>query len=112
MIAEREATLMTEMDVLKEMVIQKKQAITWFGEAGKPERERLIAKAFLRALSVSFEPEEIKSVNDEFPDVEFRFHHFEIKEMLDPGRKRHDEYKRDLEKLQKATKLRDVMYSY
>lgn len=90
-------------EVICELIRHKEATIALFGEGGKQERERLIFRAFLRCLGHTFDSPEIKSIpgNHRFPDVEFRGEKFEIKEMMDPGRKRHDELKRALEKLKK-----------
>ena len=72
----------------------------------------MILRAFLRCLKISFEAKEIKSIKSQFPDVQFRSHEFEIKEMLDQARRRHDEYKKHLNDLKRATKLSDLFETY
>ena len=69
----------------------------------------MILRAFLRCLKIS---KEIKSIKSQFPDVQFRSHEFEIKEMLDQARRRHDEYKKHLNDLKRATKLSDLFETY
>ncbi len=72
----------------------------------------MILRAFLRCLKISFEAKEIKPIKSQFPDVQFRSHEFEIKEMLDQARRRHDEYKKHLNDLKRATKLSDLFETY
>ena len=69
----------------------------------------MILRAFLRCLKIS---KEIKSIKSQFPDVQFRSHEFEIKEMLDQARRRHDEYKKHLNDLKRATKRSDLFETY
>lgn len=99
-------------EIICEMIRHKEAAIAWFGQSGKQERERFILRAFLRCLELSFNLLEIKSLNGEFPDVEFQGAEFEIKEMLDPDRRRHDEYKQGLEKLKKIKNISDLIEPY
>jgi hypothetical protein len=66
-------------------------------------------------LCFNFSSKEVHSIpiNDRFPDIEFRGAKFEIKEMMDPNRRRHDELKRDLEKLKQIkTTVRDLIEPY
>jgi len=99
-------------EIICELIAHKEATTAWFGESGKLERERLIFKAFLRCLELVFDSAEIKSIpiNDRFPDIEFRGVKFEIKEMIDPHRKRHDEYKKALEKLKKERRRAEATF--
>ena len=82
-------------EIICDLIRHKEATIAWFGQTGKQERERFLLRGFLRGLEISFDLREIKSVNGEFPDIEFRGAEFEIKEMLDPDRRRHDEPSRE-----------------
>jgi len=101
---------MTDDEIICEVIRHKEATIAWFGQAGKQERERFILRGFLRCLEISFEVQEIKSLQDQFPDVEFRGAEFEIKEMLDPDRRRHDEYKDALKKLKETKNIQIKPY--
>jgi hypothetical protein len=48
-------------------------------------------------------------VVDDPPDVRFRDAHFEVKEIVDEGRRRHDEYKVSLERARAATSPQDLL---
>ena len=103
---------MKDDEIICEVIRHKEATIAWFGQTGKQERERFILRGFLRCLEITFELQEIKSVKDEFPDVEFHGAEFEIKEMLDPDRRRHDEYKDALKKLKKTKNISSQIQPY
>lgn len=86
-----------------------KASIEYFSVKKKAERERWVCAEFFRNLGVRHEDAEISTHADEPPDVVFRDARFEIKEILDPGRRRHAEYKADLEAALKATKPQDFL---
>ncbi|MDR7298114.1 hypothetical protein J2X16_003463 [Pelomonas aquatica] len=77
------------IDVLRE-------AVTFFSGANKALRERWVCEEMLQSVGVEFSRVEITSSVEEPPDVIFRDARFEVKEVLDPGRKRHREYKEAL----------------
>lgn len=56
-------------------------------------RERLVCNMFLQHLNLCFDEKDVVTSNDEPPDVIFQDGRFEIKELLDHGRRRHDEYR-------------------
>ena len=93
----------------RELINEREQAIGFFGQKGKEERERLIFRALLRGLEVGFSPSEIRSVDAPFPDVEFRGAGFEVKEMLDSGRRRHDEFKHSLARAKEVEDIGELI---
>lgn len=98
---------MNDREILDGMIKHKERSIAFFESIAKPERERQTAAALLKCLGIQFEPKEIESISGQFPDIRFRKSEFEIKEMQDSERKRHDELKADLASLKKATSLAD-----
>lgn len=62
-----------------------------FSSKMKPERERMICRAFLRCLGVQFQEDEILAPHTEPIDVAFRSAKFQIRELMEPERKRADE---------------------
>ncbi len=58
-----------------------------FSNPKKPERERMVVRAFLRCVGVQFSDDEIKASSNEPVDVVFRAARFQIMEILG-GRKR------------------------
>jgi hypothetical protein len=89
-----------------------KESIALFGNKNKPERERWVCKQFLKNLDVPFEEADIQTPDTDPPDVEFATARFEIKEILDPGRKRHDELKHNLAKAQNVSRAEDLTTMY
>lgn len=64
-----------------------------FARAFKSWREWNVAVEFLTNLHLGADDSEVCSLERDPPDVVFRDANFEIKEILDPGRRRHDEVK-------------------
>jgi Putative endonuclease, protein of unknown function (DUF1780) len=75
----------------------------------KPERERMVCRGFLRCLGVQFQEDEILAPYTEPIDVAFRSANFQIRELMEPNRKRGDELKEFQHTVQNATSLEDVM---
>lgn len=84
------------------------ESVEFFRAGNKSERERWVARAFLINLALSFADDELIAVDDP-PDVRFRDANFEIKEILDEGRRRHQEYKEGLEEAIRATAPSDLV---
>ncbi|WP_247420936.1 DUF1780 domain-containing protein [Ralstonia pseudosolanacearum] len=84
-------------------------SVEYFAPQNKNERERWVADAFVRNLGITPAKGEIISIKQDPPDVEFREARFEIKEILDPGRRRHAEYKQELERTQYITEAKDLL---
>jgi hypothetical protein len=74
----------------------------------KPERERSVCRAFLRAIGVPFQEQELVAPTDEPADVAFRTARFQIREILKPDRRRGDEWKRKEKNYSEAKSLDDV----
>jgi hypothetical protein len=85
------------------------ESVVYFSNRRKPLRERNIVKAFLRICGIEFTDDEVKSCAEDPPDVLFREARFEVLELLDEDRKRHDEYKERAEKSERATCLADLL---
>jgi len=100
----------------KEFLADRRQAledsIRYFSGANKPERERWVAAEFLINLGIKYDDAEVVSSPLDPPDVIFRDCCFEIKEILDQGRKRHDEYKQKYKKSLQAKHPRDLLEEY
>ncbi len=67
---------------------------------------------FLRGLGLAFDMTEIKRPPADPPDAEFRGAAFEVKEILEHGRKRGDEYKQHLKKARSASSYEDLMEQF
>jgi very-short-patch-repair endonuclease len=64
-----------------------------FSNTMKPERERMVCRAFLRCVGIKFCDQEIIASDTEPVDVVFRSAKFQIRELLGSDRKRGDELK-------------------
>lgn len=84
-------------------------SVEYFAPQNKNERECWVADAFVRNLGIVPAKGEIISIKQDPPDVAFRNACFEIKEILDPGRRRHAEYKQELERAQNITEAKDLL---
>ncbi len=81
----------------------------FFSSASKSERELWVAKEFLENLGAEFSDDELIVPENDPPDVVFRDVLFEVKEILDQGRRRHAEFKESLRKA-KAAKSIDELF--
>ncbi len=89
-----------------------KESIEHFSAKHKSERERWVCSGFLENLDIAFDEAEVALPDDEPPDVVFRDARFEIKEILDPGRRRHAEYKALLQKALGATDPQELLEQF
>lgn len=86
-------------------------SVKYFGPQRKTEREIQTCFDFVRNLGIraregTFIP------GDDPPDVIYRRARFEVKEMLDQGRRRHQEYRDRLERARTATDPSDLLEWY
>lgn len=88
------------------------ESVDFWSSERKQERELWVVKTFLRHLDVQCRDSELVPVSSEPPDIKFRCARFELKEILDPNRRRHEEYRAKLEKAKSAKRLRDLMEQY
>jgi len=82
---------------------------TFLSNKMKSERERAVCRAFLRTIGISFEESEIIVPSTEPADVSFRTARFQIRDLLEPDRKRGDDWKKREQKYLTAKSLDDVM---
>lgn len=88
------------------------ESVEFFRSENKPERERWIVREYVTNLGLNFAEQEIRSSQQDPPDVLFRDANFEIKEILSEGRRRHQEYKEGLEKALSATTIGDLVENF
>lgn len=72
-----------------------KESVDYFASQDKFIREKWVVANFLTNLAIPFGEADLVP-GDDPPDVIFREAQFEVKEILDEGRKRHAEYKQAL----------------
>lgn len=85
------------------------ESVEYFSAKNKPERERWICHEFIQNLGLSYDELEVITPNEDPPDILFRNCRFEIKEVLDLRRRRHNEYKASLQKAVEATDPQDLL---
>jgi Putative endonuclease, protein of unknown function (DUF1780) len=86
-----------------------KASIDYFSAKNKAERERWVCHEFLRNLGVRYRLSEVTSPAEDPPDACFRSANFEIKEVLDAGRRRHAEYKESYKRALAATTSNELV---
>ena len=99
----------TKQELLADRIAGLEASVQYFSQAHKAERERWTVSEFLKNLRLRFKEGDVRSPVNDPPDVEFRDARFEVVELLDPGRKRHAEYKADLEAARKSNDPTDQM---
>lgn len=88
------------------------KSVEFFSSENKPERERWVAREFVRNLNVRARESSFVSPPDDPPDVQYRGCRFEVKEALDAGRRRHQEYRDDLARALSATDSSELLKQY
>lgn len=86
----------------KKLAERARESVHFLSNRQKPERERSVVKAFLRFLGISFREECLKVSLPEPVDVAVFGARFQITDVVDPGRKRHEECKQRLHELETA----------
>jgi Putative endonuclease, protein of unknown function (DUF1780) len=104
----------TEAGILADLVRDLEQTVADFGPGVDQKRalEEWVVKRFLRGLGVAFAGAEVQQPLHDPPDATFRGAAFEVKEIGEPGRRRHDEYRAKLAKAKKATSLAELLESF
>jgi len=102
----------SESDFIKERVNAIKEAIHFFSNDCKPDREVWVVMHFLSQLRIEFSNEEIDASSDEPADVVYCDARFQVKEIIDKDRKRCDEYRESLRKAETATSASDLLEHY
>ena len=80
-----------------------------FSNRGKKELELWVVRNYLNTMGVPFSETELYQPKKDPPDVVFHNAQFEIMELYDEGRCRHDEYRRKLKKAEDAKDFSDVL---
>jgi hypothetical protein len=87
------------------------EAVSFFSNDRKFDRECWVAAHFLKRLEVGFEDEELTAA-EEPADVAFRTAKFQVKEVVPFGRRRQAEYREKLDKATTATSSDDFLEQY
>jgi hypothetical protein len=102
----------TDTEFLESLRKHATETRTFLGNKAKPERERSVCRAFLRAIGVAFEEPELIAPTEEPADVAFRAARFQIRELLEPNRRRGDEWKEKEKKYSEANSLNELLEPY
>lgn len=100
-----------EREAMQDIIKWHEEAISFFSNPRKSQKEALSFSNFLKNIGIDFQENELKLGNNP-PDIIFRGAEFEIKEIDEEGRKRHDEYRLKLKKARSATTLKELMTPY
>ncbi len=101
----------TEADWKNERIQALKESLVFFSNSEKLNREKWVVRCFLHALGVRFKDEEMTEAQEPV-DVAFRDAGFQVKELLDDGRRRTDEFKNKLETAKSAKDLDELLEHY
>lgn len=88
-----------------------REAVSFFSNERKRERELWVVNEFLGNLGI-LAGNDIFSSDNEPPDVQYMGANFEVKEILDPGKQRHAEYKESLRRAEQAESAADLFEEY
>lgn len=99
---------MTDDEYLEAQRKERTESVEYFRTTNKSERERWVVQTFLTNSRINHAAAEV-ILGEDPPDIQFRDASFEIKEILDPGRRRHQEYKEALEEAITATAPADLV---
>lgn len=88
------------------------QSCALFSNKGKQARECWVVAEFLRNFGVHPKVSDVVPYEDEPPDVVYKCCRFEVKELLDPNRRRSDEYKEKLSRARKASGIHEMLEEF
>lgn len=103
---------MEDDEFIEERIAALKESVEYFGSANKAERERWVVLAFLENMGIKHSEGDVISPDQDPPDVIAIGAAFEVKEILDPGRKRHKEYKDELQRVKEITDPQHLLTSF
>ncbi len=103
---------MNKRQLLKDLQEALKESVTFFSSRNKLARETWVGITFLQNLGLQFDEKNVLAPLDDPPDIIFGDARFEIKEILDTGRKRHLEFKGRLRRSLKAKDPADLFEPY
>ena len=95
----------------QEYISRLEESLAFYGNQSKFGREKWVALRLVEGLGIDFQNEEFKP-SEEPSDVLFRSAHFQVKEMLNEGRKRTQELKEQMKRAKAAKSFRDLQEHY
>jgi hypothetical protein len=103
---------MSDAEFIADAVKAREGSVRFFDSENRAERELWVVNEFLTNLDLPYDETEVAHIRSDPPDARFRGAEFEIKEILDEGRRRHAEFKASLEKARVATSVQDLLEHY
>ncbi|KAA3633824.1 MAG: DUF1780 family protein [Pseudomonadota bacterium] len=94
-----------------ERVRSLEESVKFWSDENKFHRECHVVMTLLLSLGEQFEVSELLPAEEPI-DVRIRDYNFQIKEVMQSGRKRHDEYVKALEKAKRAKRYSDLLTEY
>lgn len=101
-----------EEDYIASIIKAREESVSFFSSVRKSEREKWVVTEFLSNLGIQASESDVVSAVDEPPDVEYFDTRFEVKEIMDEGKRRHAEYKESLRRAKEAKKASDLFEGY
>jgi len=101
----------TDHEFLNDLKTHADETRVFLSNKMKPERERSVCRAFLRALGISFTDQELIAPTVEPADVSFRELQFQVRELL-RGRKRGANWKTKQKQYAEARSVTDLLQPY
>ena len=92
----------SDKDYIRDVTKARREAVEFFSPRSKQERELWVARAFLRQIGVRFAEDDVIASTEEPCDVLFHDACIQVKELLDHGRRRGQEYKDALTKAEQT----------
>lgn len=102
----------SEKEHLRQHIKDLTKTISFFSPQRKQERELWVGKRFISFLGLNSKKQSLKLSEGEPPDLVFEGAQFELKEIMEDGRRRGDEYKSALKAAEKANCLDDLLEEY
>jgi hypothetical protein len=99
----------SDQEYLEALRAHAADTLLYLSDRQKPERERAVCRAFLRCIGLSFYEHEIIAPAPEPTDVSFRDAQFQVREFLEKGRRRGDEWNAKQELWSNARSMDDVV---
>lgn len=101
-----------EQEFIKERQQALRDSIAYYAPERKSEREAWVCCALLDNLGIQYVESDLVNEIMDPPDIRFHAAQFEVKEILDEGRKRHLEYRQELEKALEAERAADLLEQF
>ncbi|WP_177342868.1 DUF1780 domain-containing protein [Pseudomonas sp. EGD-AK9] len=103
---------MNDEEFIAATIEAREESVSFFSAARKPERERWVVEEFLGNLGIEVPAGSVFSPSEEPPDVVFLDARFEVKEIMDPDKRRHAEYKESLRRAKEAKTVEELFETY